>query len=182
MQETQETVALTRDVVAALVPSGQKVEQTEGAKATVTQALGSSFTVLVEGHMFRIEGKDADVIGREPPAMVEIPAEASDEDVEKACWAQLKTCYDPEIPIDIVELGLIYECRLDKQDDGSRRASVQMTLTAPGCGMGDFLVNDVRSKLLEVPTVEDAEVELTFDPPWTREMMSETAQLALGMF
>ena len=77
---------------------------------------------------------------------------------------------------------MIYECRLDKQDDGSRRASVQMTLTAPGCGMGDFLVNDVRSKLLEVPTVEDAEVELTFDPPWTREMMSETAQLALGMF
>lgn len=181
MHEPQNTVALRRDVIGALVPSGQKVELPEGASATISQALGSSFTILVEGHMFRIEGKDADALGREPPAAVELPEQASDEDVEKACWAQLRTCYDPEIPVDIVELGLVYECRLERLDEGSRRAFVKMTLTAPGCGMGEFLVNDVRSKLLEVPTVEDAEVELSFDPPWSREMMSESAQLALGM-
>lgn len=182
MEHQEETVSLARDIVGVLVPSGQKVELPEGASARITQALGSSFTVLVEGHMFRIEGKDADALGREPPAAVELPPEAADDDIEQACWRQLKMCYDPEIPVDVVELGLIYECTLEKRDDGTRKAHVKMTLTAPGCGMGDFLVEDVRSKLLEVPTVDDAEVELTFDPPWSRDMMSETAQLALGMF
>jgi probable FeS assembly SUF system protein SufT len=175
-----ERITLQRDVIGTLIPAGTRVELPEGASARITQALGGSYTVEVEGHLFRIEGKDGDALGQEPTAAPSLAPDASEEEIEKAVWAQLATCYDPEIPINIVELGLIYECKLEPMEDGGRRARVRMTLTAPGCGMGDVLVTDVRSKVLSVPGVREAEVELTFDPPWTREMMSEAAQLQAG--
>ena len=175
-----ETVTLSRDVVGVLIPAGTRVELPEGAEASITQALGGSYTVQMQGHLFRIEGKDADAIGKTPAGVPDIAPDASEDEVEKAVWQQMKTCYDPEIPIDIVELGLIYECRLEPIEDGGWRVRVIMTLTAPGCGMGDVLVADVKSKVQQIPGVREAEVELVFDPPWTREMMSEAAQLQAG--
>lgn len=180
MSSAHETVRLTRDVIGILIPQGTKVELPEGADAEITQALGGSFTVLVQGHLFRIDGKDADALGKDVVRGPQLSADADDAEIEKAVWAQLRTCYDPEIPVDIVELGLVYECRLEALDDGARKAVVRMTLTAPGCGMGDVLVEDVKSKVLQVPRLTQADVELTFDPPWTRDMMSEAAQLAVG--
>ena len=182
MAAEDEVVTLQRDVIAALVPSGQRVELPEGTEARITQALGGSFTVVIQGHMFRIEGSDADCLGKDPPPLPEVSEDAGEEEVKKAVYEQLGTVYDPEIPVDIVELGLIYRCELERCDDGSYRIDVDMTLTAPGCGMGDFLVNDVRSKLLALPVVSDATVNLVFDPPWRQDMMSETAQLAVGFF
>ena len=175
-----ETVTLSRDVVGVLIPAGTRVELPEGAEASITQALGGSYTVQMQGHLFRIEGKDADAIGKTPAGVPDIAPDASEEEVEKAVWQQMKTCYDPEIPIDIVELGLIYECRLEPLEGAGWRVRVIMTLTAPGCGMGDVLVADVKSKVVQIPGVREAEVELVFDPPWTREMMSEAAQLQAG--
>lgn len=182
MSAEDETVALHRDVIAALVPSGQRVELPEGTDARITQALGGSFTVVIQGHMFRIEGSDADALGKEPPALPEVTEDASDADVEKAIYEQMGTVYDPEIPVDIVELGLIYRCDLKRRDDKLMDVEIDMTLTAPGCGMGDFLVNDVRSKVALLPVVGDVEVTLVFDPPWRQDMMSESAQLAVGFF
>lgn len=182
MSGPHEPVSLTRDVIGVLIPQGTKVELPEGARAQITQALGGSFTVQVEGHLFRIDGKDADAIGQEVAKPPEVAADASNEDIEKAVWDQLRTCYDPEIPVDIVELGLVYECNVESLDDGKRRASVRMTLTAPGCGMGDILVADVKSKVEQIPTITESDVELVFDPPWNQTMMSEAAKLATGMF
>jgi probable FeS assembly SUF system protein SufT len=175
-----ETVSLTRDVIGTLIPAGTKVELPAGAEALITQALGGSYTVQVQGHLFRVEGKDADALGRTPDRPMELPADASEAEVQEALRAQLMSCYDPEIPINIVDLGLIYECRLEPLDKSAWRARVSMTLTAPGCGMGDVLVADVKSKALLVPGIREAEVDLVFDPPWTREMMSEEAQLQAG--
>lgn len=178
-----ETVTLTRDVVGVLIPAGTRVELPEGAEASITQALGGSYTVQLQGHLFRIEGKDADAIGKTPQGVPDLAADAAEDEVEKAVWQQMKTCYDPEIPIDIVELGLIYECRLEPViEGGGWRVRVVMTLTAPGCGMGEILVDDVRDKLQRIPTVREARVELTFDPPWNQSMMSEAARLQTGMF
>ncbi|MDB5968583.1 MAG: sufT [Hydrocarboniphaga sp.] len=186
MLDDPETVTLTRDVVAILIPAGTKVELPEGASALITQALGGSFTIQVQGHLFRIGGSDADALGKQVVRGPDVNENASDEELEKAVWAQLRTCYDPEIPIDIVELGLVYESRLEPVDPdnagGPRKAVIRMTLTAPGCGMGDVLVNDVKTKVLQVPMVTEADVELTFDPPWSRDMMSEAAQLQVGMY
>ncbi|MEK6806221.1 MAG: putative Fe-S cluster assembly protein SufT [Pseudomonadota bacterium] len=177
-----ETVTLSRAVIGTLIPAGTPVELPEGAAATITQSLGGSFTIVTDGHMFRIEGKDADALGKEMIKGPDVASDASDAELEKAAWDQLHTCYDPEIPVDIVELGLVYECKLEPLTDGKRKAVVRMTLTAPGCGMGDVLVGDVRSKLLQVPTVVEADVQMVFDPPWTKDMMSEAAKLQTGMF
>ena len=182
MSHSHETVTLTRDVIGILIPAGTKVELPEGAKAVITQALGGSFTIQVEGHLFRIEGKDGDAIGKQVEKLPEIPENASDQEVEAAVWAQLKTCYDPEIPVDIVELGLIYECKVSSLATGQRKASVRMTLTAPGCGMGDILVNDIKTKVAQLPGIAETDVQLVFDPPWNQSMMSEAARLATGMF
>ena len=182
MSATYEPVTLTRDVIGVLIPQGTKVELPEGAAGAITQALGGSFTVQVQGHLFRIEGKDADAIGKDIVKGPDVAADAGDDEIEKAVWDQMRTCYDPEIPVDIVELGLIYDCKLERSDSGTRKAKIQMTLTAPGCGMGEILVADVKSKVLAVPTVTEAEVELVFDPPWNQSMMSEAARLATGMF
>jgi len=135
----------------------------------------------VEGNLFRIAGKDADAIGKDPPQPLDLPADASDDAVEQLVWKQLRTCFDPEIPINVVDLGLVYEAVVSHREDGQRIVEVRMTLTAPGCGMGDVLVDDVRNKLELIPTVAEADVELVFDPPWTRAMMSEAARLETGM-
>jgi probable FeS assembly SUF system protein SufT len=181
MYTRPEQITLQRDVIGTLIPQGTKVELPEGAQALLTQALGGSFTVQVEGHLFRIEGKDAEALGKAVAAGPRVPENPSDADLEKAVWDQLRTCYDPEIPINIVELGLIYECKVESKQDDSRKAQVRMTLTAPGCGMGDILVGDVREKILQVPKITEADVQLVFDPPWTRDMMSEEAKLQTGM-
>jgi probable FeS assembly SUF system protein SufT len=152
-----------------------------GQNGYITQALGGSFTVFVDGNLFRIDGKDADAIGKEPPVPIEVAADASDEDVEKLVWQQLRTCFDPEIPVNVVDLGLVYECVIEKAENGERKVKVAMTLTAPGCGMGDILVDDVRTKIEAIPTVAEADVELTFDPPWNHAMMSDVAKLETGM-
>ena len=175
---------LTRDVRATQIPSGNIVELKAGTPVMITQALGGTFTVVAPtaGGLFRINGADADALGKEPPPALELPEGARDEDVEKLVWQQLRTCFDPEIPIDVVELGLVYTCTLERLDDGRRKVNVEMTLTAPGCGMGDILVDDVRTKLEMIPTIAEADVELVFDPPWNHSMMSEAAKLETGMF
>lgn len=178
---SNETVALTRDCVAVVIPAGDKVTLEAGTPVTVTQALGGSFTVWVAGNLFRIAGGDADALGKEADEGPRLADDASDEDVERLVWEQMKTCFDPEIPINIVDLGLIYRCEVEQVGPRRRCVHIDMTLTAPGCGMGDILVADVRDKVLQVPTVEDAEVEMTFDPPWSLHMMSEAAKLQTGM-
>ena len=177
-----EPVRLERDCAAVLVPQGDEVTLPAGSVGYITQALGGSFTVFVEGNLFRIAGRDADAIGKEPPEPLELPEGADDAAVERLVWSQMRTCFDPEIPINIVDLGLVYEASVLHRDDGQRLVEVRMTLTAPGCGMGEILVDDVRTKLEMIPTVAEADVELVFDPPWTRNMMSEAARLETGMF
>jgi len=180
MAYTHETVTLTRDVIGILIPAGTRVELPEGADATITQALGGSYTLEVQGHLFRLDGKDADAIGKTPESGPVLAEGAGEAEVAAAVRAQLETVYDPEIPINVVELGLIYDCRLEPTEDHGWNAHVAMTLTAPGCGMGDTLVADVKSKVLQVPTLRAAEVELVFDPPWTKDMMSDAAKLQAG--
>src|SRR5690606_32598695 len=121
-------------------------------------------------------------IGKDIVPPPELPDDATDEDVEALVWNQLRTCFDPEIPVNIVDLGLVYHCELERIGDGGRRANIRMTLTAPGCGMGEVLVEDVRAKVELVPTVAEADVELVFDPPWNQSMMTEAARLQVGMF
>ena len=179
-QDANEAVTLTRDVEAIIVPAGVEVKLREGQQGFITQALGGSFTVYVDGNLFRIAGKDADALGKEPAQAPELPPDASDDDVRDLAWKQMKTCYDPEIPVNIVDLGLIYTCEIDS-GPGGRIVSVQMTLTAPGCGMGDVLVQDVEDKVGIIPTVSRVNVELVFDPPWNPSMMSEAARLQTGM-
>jgi probable FeS assembly SUF system protein SufT len=176
-----EPVTLTRDVDAIIVPAGVAVKLREGQQGFITQALGGSFTVYVEGNLFRIAGKDAGALGKDAVDIPQLPPNASDEDVRDLAWTQMKTCYDPEIPINIVDLGLVYSCDVHTEDDGDRVIDVKMTLTAPGCGMGDVLVQDVRDKVEIIPTVKRADVELVFDPPWNQSMMSEAARLQTGM-
>ena len=178
---SSEPVRFERDCDVVLVPQGEAVTLPAGSIGYITQALGGSYTVFVEGNLFRVAGKDADAIGKEPPAPLELPAGATDDEVEKLVWRQLRTCFDPEIPINVVDLGLVYEATVRMRDDGQREVDIRMTLTAPACGMGDILVDDVRSKLELIPTVAEADVELVFDPPWNRTMMSEAARLETGM-
>jgi probable FeS assembly SUF system protein SufT len=178
---SSEPVRFERDCAAVMVPQGDAVTMPAGSVGYITQALGGSYTVFVEGNLFRIAGKDADAIGKEAPEPLRLPDDAGDEEVEALVWSQLRTCFDPEIPFNIVDLGLIYEATLRQRADGQRDIEVKMTLTAPGCGMGEILVDDVRSKLEAIPTIHEADVELVFDPPWGRHMMSEAARLETGM-
>ena len=177
-----ESKILTRDVEAAVVPVGTKVTLLKGEQAYITQSLGGTYTVVVNGNMFRIESKDADALGLEvaakptPSGMPKTP-----EELEKEVWNQLKTCYDPEIPVNVVDLGLIYDCKLTPMGGESYQADVKMTLTAPGCGMGPVLAQDVQNKLLSIEAIDEANVELVWDPPWNQGMMTEAAKLQLGL-
>ena len=175
-----EPVNFTRDVEAVIVPAGVNVKLRQGQQGYITQALGGSFTVYVEGNLFRIAGRDADALGKERDEAPALAADASDDDVRQLAWERMKGCYDPEIPVNIVDLGLVYECEVVPEGDG-RVVSVKMTLTAPGCGMGEVLVADVKEKVEIIPTVKRADVELVFDPPWDQSMMSEAARLQTGM-
>ena len=177
-----EPVVVERDVKAVVIPAGTNVTLRQGQAGYITQALGGSFTVYIEGNLFRIAGEDADAIGKTPVKLPELPPDATDEDVKNLVWQQMRTCYDPEIPINIVDLGLIYECVIDRNPDATRTVRVKMTLTAPGCGMGEILVQDVKEKVELIPTVKEAQVELVFDPPWNQSMMSDAAKLQTGMF
>jgi probable FeS assembly SUF system protein SufT len=182
---TQDAVVLTRDVEAALVPAGTGVVLKKGEKAVITQSLGGNYTVVVRGNMFRVEEKNADALGFQVAARPATPTgEArTAEAVEQDVWNQLKTCYDPEIPVNIVDLGLVYSCRLAPiEQKSSYRANVKMTLTAPGCGMGPALAEDVRKKLVSIAEIEEADVEVVWDPPWDRSMLSEEARLKLGIY
>jgi len=176
-----EPFVISRGVQAVLVPAGTPVDLHPGQAGYITQALGGSFTLYIEGNLFRLAGVDADAIGKEVMLPPELPPNATEDDVRELAWQQMRSCYDPEIPINIVELGLIYECAVRANDDGSRHVDVKMTLTAPGCGMGEVLVQDVKQKVELIPTVRDAQVELVFDPPWNQTMMSEAARLQTGM-
>ena len=181
--QTNGPVTLARDVEAAVVPVGTKVTLQKGEQAYLTQSLGGSYTVVVNGNMFRIDGKDADALGLEATAK---PTNATGQprtkdELEKEVWDQLETCYDPEIPVNIVDLGLIYDCKLAPMGENSYQADVKMTLTAPGCGMGPMLAQDVQNKLLMIEEIEEANVELVWDPPWNQGMMTEAAKLQLGL-
>src|SRR5262245_51124822 len=177
-----EPIALRRDVEAAIIPIGSKVTLQKGEQAHITQSLGGSYTVIVNGNMFRIEGKDADALGFEAVAApLSTSKPVAQEELEKEIWSQLKTCYDPEIPVNIVDLGLIYDCHLNPLAASSYRVDVKMTLTAPGCGMGPMLAQDVQNKLLGLEGVDDVSVELVWDPPWNQAMMTEAAKLQLGL-
>ena len=178
---TNEPVTLERDVTAVIIPIGETVTLREGTPGFITQALGGSYTVYVEGNLFRIAGADADALGKVPEPPPEVPDNATDKDIEEVIWNQLKTCYDPEIPVNIVDLGLIYRCGVTSLPDGQRRVDVDMTLTAPGCGMGEILVQDAQEKIAVIPTIVDVRVELVFDPPWNQTMMSEEARLQTGL-
>ena len=176
-----EAIVVNREVNAVIVPDGTVVPLKPGLAGFITQALGGSFTIYVEGNLYRISGEDADAIGKESTRPPQLPPNATLEDVRQLAWAQMRNCYDPEIPINIVELGLVYACDVVAAADGSREVAVKMTLTAPGCGMGEVLVQDVREKVQAIPTVGKVDVELVFDPPWSQSMMSEAARLQTGM-
>jgi probable FeS assembly SUF system protein SufT len=179
---TSQPCTFERDCEVVMIPTGDAVTIPAGTVGYITQALGGSFTVFVDGNLFRVAGVDADAIGKEPVMPPTLPENATEEDVERLLWDQMKTVYDPEIPVNIVDLGLVYSCDMREAESGERVVDVVMTLTAPGCGMGDILVDDVRSKLELVPTIDKVNVELTFEPLWNHSMMSEVARLETGMF
>ncbi|HZS11262.1 MAG TPA: putative Fe-S cluster assembly protein SufT [Nitrospirales bacterium] len=180
----REEVTFSRNAEAVMIPSGERVLVPTGARATITQSLGGSFTLITDrGLMIRVSGKEVEAIGKNP---VDVPEagpqeEVTPEKLEQMVWDQLKTCYDPEIPVNIVDLGLVYLNDVQPADGGGYNVKVKMTLTAPGCGMGPVLAHDVRSKIESLPGVKSADVEVVFDPVWDRTMMSDAAKLQLGM-
>ncbi len=179
-----EETSFTRDCDVVVIPDGYETTIPEGAIGFITQVLGGNFTVqMTNGYLVRVAGKDAEAIGQE----LEAPPEATvDEDGNlvvdsETIWTRLRSCYDPEIPVNIVDLGLVYECEVDEHDGGTYTVKVRMTLTAPGCGMGQVLVDDVEYAVKNIPGVEDTDVELVFDPAWNPDMMTEAARLELGL-
>ena len=173
-----EAITLTRDVDAYIVPSGDKVTLLSGNVVRITQALGGNYTILVNGNMVQINAENADAIGFE---VEKKPKPETDNDfTENLVWDQLKTCYDPEIPVNIVELGLIYDLDTSENDDG-KSVNIKMTLTAPGCGMGPVIADEVDRKVKGINGVQYVNVELVWEPQWNQNMMSEAAKLELGM-
>lgn len=177
-----ELVTFERDTPAVLVPDGTEATISAGMQGRVTQALGTSFTIVTNyGQMFRIESKHADAVGKDPSDFeVEVVSGGS---LEDQVWSQLATCYDPEIPVNIVDLGLVYSCDIEPVggDENRHHVDIKMTLTAPGCGMGDVIKNEVEEKVRAVPGVESVMVDLVFEPQWDRSMMSEEARLKTGL-
>jgi len=167
-----------------VIPSGEVFIVPKGTHATITQSLGGSYTIITErGMMVRVAGKEVEAIGKEPVEEVKIEGLVTKEKLDGLVWDQMKTCYDPEIPVNIVDLGLVYLCELDeREEEGLFDLKVKMTLTAPGCGMGPVLANDVKMKVESLPGIHEAHIEIVFDPVWDRSMMSEAAKLQLGMY
>jgi probable FeS assembly SUF system protein SufT len=177
--KTQGDILLTRDCDAVQIPSGHPLVLPAGMSVVVTQSLGGTFTVATPGGLARIELKDADALGLDPEA---VSAKVKvDGTTEQAVWDQLKTVFDPEIPVNIVDLGLVYDCAVTRKDDGPTSVNVKMTLTAPGCGMGPTIAADARGKILSLEGIDDAEVELVWDPPWNQAMISEAGKMKLGI-
>ncbi len=177
----QAEIELSRDCEAIQIPQGTTVTLPAGTRVTVTQSLGGSYTVATEaGYLFRITEANADAIGCEA-APKPVPSQTAGEVDEAAVWDQLKTCYDPEIPVNIVDLGLIYDCSIVHQESGKARVSVKMTLTAPGCGMGPTIAAEARMRVESIPGVSEANVELVWDPPWDQSMISEAGKMKLGL-
>lgn len=179
MFNSEMSVEVLRDCEAALIPSGTKVSIKQGTFVMVTQSLGNSYTVYVNGNLARIAGKDGDALGlviTEEPDINEFPGT-----LEEKIDAQLKTCFDPEIPVNVVDLGLVYNTEIIPLGKNEFRIAIQMTLTAPGCGMGPVLVSDIQDKIKSIHGVNEVNVELVFDPPWDRSKMSEVAKLQLGL-
>jgi probable FeS assembly SUF system protein SufT len=173
-------VTLSRNCEAIQIPSGVKITLPAGTRVVITQSLGGSHTILMDGGLARITNENADALGIQPETKQ--PETASEALDEKAVWNQLKTCYDPEIPVNIVDLGLVYDCAIAPQPDaGGAKVNVKMTLTAPGCGMGPAICAEARSKILTLPGVADADVELVWDPPWNQGMISEVGKMQLGL-
>jgi probable FeS assembly SUF system protein SufT len=175
---------LTRDLQVILIPAGQKYTIPAGTKGVITQALGGNYTIATAYGLSQIKQDDLDALGLEKPkgevkekSATKTNGEVSEDEV----WNQLKQCYDPEIPVNIVDLGLVYDCRLIKKDDGGTRVEVKMTLTAPGCGMGPAIAHDAQSKILSIDGVDEADVQLVWDPPWNQNMISEAGRMKLGM-
>lgn len=171
-------VALTRDCKATEIPSGSLHVLTAGTPVYITQSLGGSYTISNGyGQLMRIDARDADALGLEVTASV---AEVSNEFSEKLVWDELKTVYDPEIPVNIVDLGLVYTCVITPVEEG-QKIDITMSMTAPGCGMGDVLKSDIEQKLAVLPQVKEVNVTIVFDPPWTPQLMSEATRLQLGL-
>jgi probable FeS assembly SUF system protein SufT len=174
-----EQIDLKRECEAIEIPSGTRRVLSASSRVRISQFLGTSYTVVGDmGCMFRIDAKDADALGLTPPAADEKPSDGVF--AEPMVWAQLKTVYDPEIPVNIVDLGLIYSCEITPQEQGGKKIDVKMSMTAPGCGMGNVLKADVEGKLARLPEVKEVHVEVVFDPPWSPARMSEGAKLQLG--
>lgn len=173
------SVEVKREVEATLIPSGTKVTLQPGSHVYVTQALGDSYTLYVNGNLVRVSGKDGDALGLvilESPDVNEMEGT-----IEDKIWATLKSCFDPEIPVNIVDLGLVYQCNVVPLGLSDHHVDIIMTLTAVGCGMGPVLVGEVQEKIKQIKGVTEVKVELTFDPPWNRDMMSDEAKLQLGL-
>jgi probable FeS assembly SUF system protein SufT len=178
----REEITFSRNAEAIMIPSGEKVLVPKGAQGTITQSLGGTFTLITDrGLMVRVSGQEVEAIGKTPPEVADVkPEELTPETLESMVWDALKTCFDPEIPVNIVDLGLVYLCELGDVD-GGKNVKIKMTLTAPGCGMGPVLASDVKTKLEKLPGVKTTDIEVVFDPVWDRSMMSEAAKLQLGM-
>jgi probable FeS assembly SUF system protein SufT len=176
------TVELTRDCEAVRIPAGDSVILAAGTPVDITQSLGGTYTVHAQGGLFRIAAKDADALGLEPasdpsPESAVVAGELN----EELIWSALRTCFDPEIPVNIVDLGLVYDMHSDRLPNGRNTVSVKMTLTAPGCGMGGVIASDAQQKILALPGVEEALVEIVWDPPWHHSMISEQGRKVLGL-
>ena len=182
-----EHIVIPRDCEVVEIPGGATHKLTEGTAVSITQQLGGSYTLLVPAHggLFRLAGRDADAIGKEVKAEASASGDAgttgTPEELEAEIWARLKTCFDPEIPVNIVDLGLVYGMTVAPLPEGGNRVDVQMTLTAQGCGMGPSIAADAKSKIQEIPGVADADVQVVWDPPWTPDKMSEQGKSVLGI-
>jgi len=176
-----EKVELARDCDAVQVPSGDKVRMQKGTEVTITQSLGGTFTIQAAayGGLFRIASKDADALGKEVVAAAAAPADSGN--VESMVWEQLKTCFDPEIPVNIVDLGLVYGMTVTAKPEGGSIVEVKMTLTAQGCGMGGSIAMDAKQKLMGIPGVAEANVDLVWEPPWNPQMISPEGRERLGI-
>ena len=181
MQPNSELITVERDCEAILIPSGDPIKLIKGTHVRITQALGGDYTLFVNGNLVKISGADADAIGKNPEEKKSDVSKTTGEPVqEEQVWEQLRTVYDPEIPVNIVELGLIYDLQIKDQKEGSQ-VHLKMTLTAPGCGMGPAIAMDAEMKIRNIPSVKDVQVEIVWEPLWDREMMSDEAKLQLGM-
>ncbi|HET7177331.1 MAG TPA: putative Fe-S cluster assembly protein SufT [Solirubrobacterales bacterium] len=190
--QPQEYAVVSRDCRVVEIPQGTPALLPAGTHVRITQSLGGSYTVMTEyGQLLRIDDKSADAIGKGVPQAAasagQAPAAGQEThgpagSIEEKVWAALRTCYDPEIPVNVVDLGLVYSCEVSELPDGGSRVAIQMTLTAPGCGMGPVIADDVKRKVEEIAGVREVQVEVVFDPQWNQNMMTEAARLQLGLF